>query len=93
MQAVEVGLHRLDKFIFTPFQLSPIARKLLKYFRNIRAKDLDAALRLQFLCNMCWFGAYAAIQRGFWTTSWSMLKMLGQHVTEAFPIPRSRIAI
>jgi hypothetical protein len=90
---VEVGLSRLDKFIFTPFQLSPIAKKILKSFRNIRALDLEASLRRRFLCNMCWFGAYAAIQLGFWTTSWSMLKVLGQQVTEAFPIPRSIISI
>lgn len=93
VQAVEVGLNRLDKFIFTPFQLSPIAKKILKAFRNIRAKELDATVKQRFLCNMSWFGAYAAIQHGFWTTAWSMLKAMGQHVTAGFPIPRSIIAV
>ena len=83
----------MDKFIFTPFQLSPVAKKILKAFRNIRAKELDATIKQRFLCNMCWFGAYAAIQHGFWTTAWSMLKVMAQHVTAGFPIPRSILTI
>ena len=90
---MEVGLSRLEKFVFTPFQLSPIAKNILKTFRNVRAVDLNSTLKLKFLCTMCWFGAYAAIQFGFWTTSWSMLKVLGKNVTAEFPIPRSIIAI
>lgn len=70
-----------------------MAKRILQAFRNIRAKDLSETLRLNFLCNMSWFGAHLAIQRGFWVTSWSMLKVLSQFVTSDFPIPRSIVAI
>lgn len=91
--AVRVGLLRLEKFMYTPFQLSPIAKTIFGHLKNIRGDSLDPSLRRKFLCYMAWFGSYAAIQQGFWTTSWSMLKVLGANVTAEFPIPRSILSI